>query len=90
MALAIVGEILKITMLAGLALAGILVILIWTRNKTKRVSYLRLCIGLVSLFAIYYSFTFTIWLLLALIILFLFLPMQVFQDYLILLLMYEA
>jgi len=70
MALAIVGEILKLTMLAGLALAGILVILIWTRNKTKRVSYLRLLIGLVSLFAIYYLFTFTIWLLLVLIIIF--------------------
>jgi ferredoxin-type protein NapH len=54
----------------GLALAGILIILIWTRNKTKRVSYLRLFIGFVSLAAIYFSFMFPIWLLLLLIIIF--------------------
>jgi polyferredoxin len=65
---AIVGEILKLTMLAGLGLAGILVILLWMKDLTRKVTYLRLFIQVVSVVAIYYIFTYPIWLLAALIV----------------------
>ncbi len=68
MVLAIVGEILKLMVLAGLGLAGILVILLWMKNLTRKVTYLRLFIQVVSLVAIYYLFTYPIWLLAALIV----------------------
>ena len=70
MVMGILGDAFGWIAAVGLALAGILFILIWTRNKTKRVTYLRLFIGLVSLFAIYYSFLFPIWLLAVLLIIF--------------------
>lgn len=57
MAYEIIGEILKLTVFAGLALAGILVILIWMKNLTRKVSYLRIFIQAVSVIAIYYLFT---------------------------------
>jgi polyferredoxin len=68
MVLAIVGEILKLMVLAGLGLAGILVILLWMKDLTRKVTYLRLFIQVVSLVAIYYLFTYPIWLLAALIV----------------------
>src|SRR3990170_115165 len=68
MALEIVGDVLSWIIAVGLVLAGILVILIWIRDKTKRVSYLRIFISIVSVVAVYYSFTLTIWLLLVLVI----------------------
>jgi polyferredoxin len=46
MAMEIVGDVLRVTIAAGLVLAGILVILIWKKDKTARVSYLR---GLVQI-----------------------------------------
>ena len=65
---AIVGEILKLTLLAGLGLAGVLVILLWMKDLTRKVTYLRLLIQLVSVVAIYYLFTYPIWLLAVLIV----------------------
>jgi polyferredoxin len=65
---AIVGEILKLMVLVGLGLAGVLVILLWMKDLTRKVTYLRLFIQVVSLVAIYYLFTYPIWLLAALIV----------------------
>jgi polyferredoxin len=51
--------------LAGLAVAGVLAVLIWLRNKTRKVTYFRFVIGAVSVAAIFYMFTFTqLWFLL--------------------------
>jgi NosR/NirI family nitrous oxide reductase transcriptional regulator len=66
--LEIVGDILSWIIAIGLVLAGVLVILIWVRDKTRRVSYLRIFIGMVSVVAVYYLFTLTVWLLLVLVI----------------------
>jgi len=54
----ITGEALKLTVLAGLALAGFLVIFIWLRNLTRKVSYLRIFVQMVSEFAIFYMITY--------------------------------
>ena len=62
MANEIIGEILKLTVFAGLALAGILVILIWMKDLTRKVSYLRIFIQVVSVIAIFYLFTLPSWL----------------------------
>jgi polyferredoxin len=62
MDLALLGEILKLTVFAGLGIAGVLVILIWKRDLSSKVTYLRLFIQLVSLVAIYYLFSYPIWL----------------------------
>ena len=62
----IIGEILRLTVFAGLGLAGILVILIWMKDLTRKVTYLRLFIQVVSLVAIYYLYTYPIWLLVVL------------------------
>ena len=62
MALEIIGEMLKLTVFAGLALAGIIVILIWMKDLTRKVTYLRIFIQIVSVVAIYYLFTYPIWL----------------------------
>ncbi len=56
----IIGEILKVSLLAGLGIAGILTILIWTKHMRKRVTYLRLIIQAVAFGAIFYIFTFPI------------------------------
>lgn len=66
MALALLGEILKLTVFAGLGIAGISVILIWMKDLTRKVTYLRLFIQVVSLVAIYYLYTYPIWLLVVL------------------------
>lgn len=62
MDLALLGEILKLTVFAGLGIAGVLVILIWKRDLSSKVTYLRLFAQLVTLVAIYYLFTYPIWL----------------------------
>ena len=66
MAMQIVGEILKLTVLTGLGLAGLLLILIWKKDMTTKVSYLRIIIQIVSVVAIFYLFTYTIWMILLL------------------------
>ena len=59
---ALAGTILAATVAVGLTLAGILVILIWKKDRTRKLSYLRLFIQIVSLVGIFYSFTIVLWL----------------------------
>jgi polyferredoxin len=61
MTLEIVGEILKLTVFAGLALAGILVILIWKKNLTTKLSYLRIFVQITVVVAFFYIFTWLRW-----------------------------
>jgi polyferredoxin len=65
----IVGDLLRLTVLAGLGVAGILAILIWKKNMSMRVTFLRFVIQAVSFAAIFYIFTYTIPLLYVVIIL---------------------
>jgi len=59
---ALFGGILAGTVATGIALAGILVILIWKKDRTRKISYLRFFIQSFSLIAIFYSFTLPLWL----------------------------
>jgi ferredoxin-type protein NapH len=69
MSLQIVGDLLRLTVLAGLGVAGILTVLIWKKNMSMRVTFLRFVIQAVSFAAIFYIFTYTIPLLYVLIFL---------------------
>lgn len=60
MVMEIVSESLKLTALAALAIAGILVIVIWKRNRTTKVTYLKFFVQAVSLAAVYYLFTYPV------------------------------
>src|SRR3990170_6747883 len=62
MAVALLGEILKITVIAGLSLAGILIIHFWMRNLSRKISYLRIFIQIVSQVALFYLIAFPLWL----------------------------
>ncbi|MGZ4851248.1 MAG: 4Fe-4S binding protein [Candidatus Bathyarchaeia archaeon] len=64
----LIGNILKTIVLVGLGVAGIAAILIWKKNLTARVTYVRLVIQAVSFAALFYFFTFTVPLLYVLII----------------------
>jgi polyferredoxin len=55
MEMEIVSDLLRVTMAAGLIIAGILVILIWKKAKTARVSYLRGLIQVSSLITIFFT-----------------------------------
>ena len=66
----IVGDILRLTVLAGLGIAGIVAILIWKKNLSTRVTYLRLIIQTVSLAALFYVFSYSVSLLYVLIVIF--------------------
>src|SRR4030066_337966 len=67
MAMELLGDTLRLTVLAGLGIAGVLAVLIWTRNLTRRVTYLRFLFQSVSLGAIFYIFTFSeLWMVLLL------------------------
>ena len=68
MILELIGEILKLTVLAGLAIAGILVILIWKKGLATKVTYLRFLIQVVAMIAVFYLFTYPIWQLIVLIV----------------------
>jgi len=68
MIMEILGEALKLTVLAGLAIAGILVILIWKKGLATKVTYLRFVIQALSLVALFYLFTYPVWLLVMLIV----------------------
>jgi polyferredoxin len=67
MILELIGEILKLTVLAGLAIAGILVILIWKKGLATKVTYLRFLIQVVAMVAVFYLFTYPVWQLIVLI-----------------------
>ena len=64
----LLGEILKLTVLAGLALAGIIVIVIWKKGLATKVTYLRFLIQAVAMVAIFYLFTYPVWQLIVLIV----------------------
>jgi polyferredoxin len=52
---------------AGLAIAGILVILIWKKGLATKVTYLRFVIQVVAMVAVFYLFTYSVWQLIVLI-----------------------
>jgi polyferredoxin len=66
----IIGDILRIAVLAGLGVAGILTILIWKKNLSVRITYIRLVIQAVAFAAIFYVFSYSIPLLYVLIVVF--------------------
>jgi polyferredoxin len=68
MIMQLLGEILKLTVLAGLAVAGILVILIWKKGLATKVTYLRFVIQAVAMVAVFYLFTYPVWQLVLLIV----------------------
>jgi ferredoxin-type protein NapH len=55
----IIGDILRLTVLAGLGTAGILAIMIWKKNRSTQVTFLRLVIQAVSLAASFYIFSYS-------------------------------
>jgi len=67
MIMELIGEILKLMVLAGLAIAGILVILIWKKGLATKVTYLRFVIQVVAMVAVFYLFTYPVWQLIVLI-----------------------
>jgi polyferredoxin len=60
MSLEILGDVLRLTVLAGLGAAGVLAVLIWKRNLATRVTLLRLVIQLVAFAAIFYIFSYSV------------------------------
>jgi polyferredoxin len=70
MGLEIVGDVLRLTVLAGLGVAGVIAILIWKKNLSTKVTFLRLVIQAVSFAALFYILSYSIPLLYELIVLF--------------------
>ncbi len=70
MSLQILGDALRLTVLAGLGIAGIIAILIWKKNLATRVTFVRFVIQAVAFASIFYIFSYTIPLLYVLITLF--------------------
>ena len=68
MIMQLIGEILKLTVLIGLTLAGIIVILLWKKGRATKVTYLRFLIQIVATVAVFYMFTYPIWQLVVLIV----------------------
>jgi len=60
MVMELVAELLKIMILAALAIAGVLVITIWKKNQTIKITYIRFVIQAASLAAVYYLFTYSV------------------------------
>lgn len=55
----IVGDVLRLTALAGLGVAGVLAILIWKKNLATRVTFMRLVIQAMAFAAIFYVFSYS-------------------------------
>jgi polyferredoxin len=68
MIMELLGEVLKLAVLTGLALAGILVILIWKKGLATKVTYLRFVIQAVAMVAVFYLFTYPVWQLIVLVV----------------------
>ena len=60
MIMELVAELLEYMAFAALAIAGILVILIWKKNRTTKVTYIKFVIQVISFVAIFYLFTYPI------------------------------
>lgn len=71
MMLQVISEILKLTVFAGLTLAGVLAILIWKKDLKTKVTYLRFFIQAAAMVAFYLIFSYTNQLLLLLAAIFL-------------------
>ncbi|MCW4011260.1 MAG: 4Fe-4S binding protein [Candidatus Bathyarchaeota archaeon] len=56
------GELLKIAVLVGLSLAGILIIQLGIKNRARKISYFRIFVQIVSEFAIFYLISYSLWL----------------------------
>ncbi len=54
----LIGDVLRLTVLAGLCVAGVLTVLIWKKNKSTRVTFLRLVVQAVAFAAIFYVFSY--------------------------------
>src|SRR5512137_1185819 len=59
MSLEILGDVLRLIVLAGFGAAGVLAVLIWKRNLATRVTFLRFVIQLVAFAAIFYIFSYS-------------------------------
>src|SRR3972149_4181089 len=55
MALEILGDSLRVLIASGLMIAGLLAVSIWIRNKTIRITYLRIVVQVTSLVAVFSS-----------------------------------
>ena len=55
----LIGDLLRLTVLAGLGVAGIVAILLWKKNLAMRVTFLRFVIQAVAFAAIFYIFTYS-------------------------------
>ena len=56
----IVGDILRLTALGGLGVAGVIAVLIWKKNRSTRVTFLRFVIQATALAAIFYVLSYTV------------------------------
>ena len=61
MIMQLLGEVLKLMVFAGLAVAGVLVILIWKKGLATKVTYLRFLVQVVAMVAFFYMFTYPVW-----------------------------
>ena len=66
----IIGDILRVAVLAGLGVAGILTILIWKKNLATRITYTRFVVQAVAFAAIFFVFSYSFPMLYVLIIVF--------------------
>ncbi len=57
MAWEIVGDTLRLVVLGGLGLAGILTVLLWKKNLATKVTYLRFVVQAVAFTALFYLFS---------------------------------
>ncbi len=64
----LLGEALKLTVLTGLAAAGILTILIWKKGLATKVTYVRFVIQALSAVVFFYIFTYPVWMLVMLVV----------------------
>ena len=60
MSMEIVGDLLRLTALGGLGVAGVIAVLIWKKNRSTRVTFLRFVIQAVALAAIFYVLSYTV------------------------------
>jgi ferredoxin-type protein NapH len=56
---AIIGDILRLTVLAGLGIAGVVAILLWKKNLATRVTFVRFVIQSISFAGIFYAFSYS-------------------------------
>lgn len=56
----IIGDLLRLTVLGGLGVAGVLTVLIWKKNLSTRVTFLRFVIQTIAVAAIFYVLSYTI------------------------------